>query len=171
MRHVVDPEVAAAFLRLPRIAVVGASDDKSSFGGAILRALLDHGIDAVPVNRRATEVAGRRCYADLREVPGTVDGVLVMVARDAAADVVRTALATGIRSVWLFKGIGAPGSVSDEAIELCRAGGATVVPGACPMMFLDPVRGGHRFHRTFRRMKGAVGRPSEASPAPVAPAA
>ena len=48
--------------------------------------------------------------------------------------------------MWLHKGIG-HGSVSAEAVGLCRLQGVRLIEGACPFMFLDPVRGVHRFHR------------------------
>ena len=71
------------FLAQRRIVVAGASDDKKNFGGAILRALRDHGYDAVGVNPNATTAAGVRCWPDLASVPGPVDGVIVMVPADA----------------------------------------------------------------------------------------
>jgi hypothetical protein len=46
--------------------------------------------------------------------------------------------------------------MSDEAVALCDELGLDVIPGACPLMFLDPVRGAHRFHRLVRRARGAV---------------
>jgi hypothetical protein len=58
--------------------------------------------------------------------------------------------------VWLFKGLGGPGAASDDAIRLARELGLDVVPGACPLMFLDPVRGAHRLHLAIRRLNGAV---------------
>jgi predicted CoA-binding protein len=149
------------FLAQRRIAVVGASDDKQNFGGAILRALLDHGYDAVGVNPNATTVAGVPCRPDLASVPGPVDGVIVMVPAEASADVVRGAIARGVTRVWLFRGIGGRGAVTDEAIALCHEHGVAVVAGACPLMFLEPVGLGHRMHRAVRRMKGAVERPKK----------
>jgi predicted CoA-binding protein len=81
-------------------------------------------------------------------VPDPVDGVLVMVPARIAADVVRDAISRGIPRVWLHRGIGA-GSVSREAVALCKQAGIAVVDGACPLMFLEPVKSIHRFHRFF----------------------
>jgi len=39
---------------------------------------------------------------------------------------------------------------------MCRDAGIDVVAGACPLMFLDPVKGFHKFHRTLRRMNGSI---------------
>jgi predicted CoA-binding protein len=144
------------FLSGHRLAVVGASDQKSNFGGSIYRALRDHGYEPIAVNPSATSVAGDPCYPDLRSVPGVVDGVVVMVGRSAAVEVVRTAIDQGIERVWLFKGLGAPGSLSDEAVALCRHAGVDVVEGACPMMFLEPVGWFHRMHRSMRHANGSL---------------
>ncbi len=116
----IDPAVVQKFLALDRIAVVGASPDPKSFGNTVYKALRDHGCDVVPVNPNATEVEGDRCYIDLESVPDPIDGVLVMVGPAKAAHVVRQCAQRGIRNIWLFKGLGGPGSASDEAIELAQ---------------------------------------------------
>jgi predicted CoA-binding protein len=152
----IDPRVAEDFLAGRRLAVVGASDDPKNFGGTIFRALLDHGCDAVPVNPSHALVGDRACYPNLAEVPGALDGVLVMVPAASAVDVVHDAAAIGITKVWLFKGLGAPGAVSDDVLELCDRLGMAVVAGACPMMFLEPVGGFHKFHRALRRLNHTV---------------
>ena len=36
--------------------------------------------------------------------------------------------------VWLFKGLGGPGALSDEAVQLCHDNKIDVVAGACPLM-------------------------------------
>src|SRR3954453_2532318 len=48
--NMIDSRIAQGFLAGHRIAVVGASDEPKNFGGVILRALVDHGYDPVPVN-------------------------------------------------------------------------------------------------------------------------
>lgn len=160
MTMTVDPRLAHEFLDCGRIAVVGASADPQGFGHTVYVALRDHGIDAVPVNPSTTAVAGDACYPDVAAVPGTVDGVLVMVRSDRAVDVVRAAAALGVPRVWLFKGLGGPGAVSAAALDECERLGVSVVPGACPLMFLGPVKGLHRFHRAVRRINGSLAKAS-----------
>lgn len=151
----IDRTAAEQFLTM-RLAVVGASSDLGNFGGTIYRELRKHGLDVVPVNRRLSEIDGDPCYPDLGSLPEPVDGVIVMVGRDAAVDVVRSCVAHGIRHVWLFKGLGGPGAVSDEALDYCRAHGVNVVAGACPLMFLEPVGWFHRVHRAARRLNHSL---------------
>ena len=79
-----------------------------------------------------------------------------MVSKDKSADVVRACAARGIANVWLFKGLGGAGAVSDEPIEVCRDNGMHVVAGACPFMFLEPVAWFHRTHRAVRHLNGSL---------------
>ena len=144
------------FFAAPRITVVGASDAKGSFGGTVYRELRDHGHDVVAVHPTAETVAGDPCYHDLAAVPDPVGAVLVMVNAERALDVVEACIARGVEQVWLFQGLGGPGAVSDEAVRRLREHGIAVVPGACPLMFLEPVGVVHRLHRGVRRLRGAV---------------
>lgn len=140
------------FLDQPRIAVVGVSRNDKEFANSVFRHLRDDGRDrtVVPVNANAdgAPLEGVPSYRSLRDVPGPLDGVIVMVPAAAAADVVRDAVAAGVPRVWLHKG-GGPGAVSDEAVAVAREAGVDLVDGACPFMFDEPVHGVHRFHRFF----------------------
>jgi predicted CoA-binding protein len=144
------------FLAQRRIAVVGVSDVKGSFAKTVYRELRAHGYEVVAVNPGATKVDGDRCFPDLMSVPGDIDGAIVMVNRDVSASIVRDCVARGIRRVWLFKGVGGPGAVSDEAVRIARDNGMTLVEGACPLMFLETPAWIHRFHRFVRRRKGEL---------------
>ena len=152
----IDAAHARAFLTSGRIAVVGASDDPKNFGGTVLRALVDHGVDVVAVNPNETAVGGATCFPSLAEVPGPIDGAVVMVSGAKAEVVIRAAAERNVPRVWLFKGIGGPGAATPDAVRLAQELGLDVVPGACPLMFLDPVRGAHRVHLAIRRLNGSV---------------
>jgi predicted CoA-binding protein len=154
---------AVKFLGAGRLAVVGASPEKGNFGRTILRELLDHGCDAVAVNPSAasagvTSVEGVPCYATVDDVPEPLDGAIVMVGADRSAAVVEACADAGVPRVWLFRGVGGPGAVSEEALRLCDERHLEVVAGACPLMFLEPVGVVHRVHRAARRFTGAVDR-------------
>jgi predicted CoA-binding protein len=144
------------FLAQRRFAVVGASDTKGNFGTVVARELRANGYEVIPVNPAADMVDGQRCHRDLASVPGQLDGVIVMVHRDAAAAVVRDCVARGVRRVWLFKGAGGAGSVSPEAVEIARKNGLVLVEGACPLMFVGRPGWFHRLHRFIRRRSGAL---------------
>ena len=150
----VDADAATAFLRSGRLAVVGASDARDSFGRSVYEALRDHGVDVVAVHSGGGTVSGDVCHPSLLDVPGQVDGAIVMVSAPASVEVVRQIAARGIARVWLFKGAGGTGASSSEAVALAEELGLEVVPGACPLMFLEPAGFIHRLHRAVRRARG-----------------
>lgn len=92
--RVVDPEVAREFLAQHRFAVVGASDEADNFGRTVYGELRDHGDEVVAVHPSAETVMGDPVLRRLADVPGPLDGVIVMVPRAAAVDLVREAPAT-----------------------------------------------------------------------------
>lgn len=145
------------FLAQRHLAFVGVSRDTRQFPNAVYRRLRAGGRTLYPVNSQAAGAAieGDPSYATLADVPGPVDGVVVMVPAASAAEVVRQAIARGIPRVWLHRGVG-KGSVSDEAVRLCREAGLPLVDGACPLMFEEPVRGVHAVHRFIARRRLAA---------------
>jgi predicted CoA-binding protein len=155
-QHAVDEGAARRFLDARHIAVVGASPAPGNFGAVIARALRDQGRDVVVVHPAAEALDAFPVHRDIRDVPGELDGVIVVVPAAASADVVRGCAARGVRRVWLFRGIGSSGAVSDEAVAAAEEAGMEVVPGACPLMFLEPVSWFHRVHRRARRLRGGL---------------
>jgi predicted CoA-binding protein len=136
------PDSIAAFLRGRRIAVAGVSRDSRQPANAIFRKLTRAGYDVVPVNPRAETVEGAACHRDIASVPGTLDGVVIVTAPNAALEVVRQCAARGVTRVWFHRSFG-DGSVSDEAVKACAAKGIEAIVGGCPMMFCEPIDVGH----------------------------
>ena len=136
------------FLAQRHVAFVGVSRDTKQFANAVYRQLRRNGRKLYPVNAAAggSPIEGDPAFQSLADVPDPVDGVIVMVPADSAADVVRQAVERGITRVWLHRGVG-QGAVTAEAVKLCSDNGIAVVDGACPLMFDEPVKGVHRFHR------------------------
>ena len=143
------------FLAGEHLAVVGASDEKASFGRTVYQALRDHGYDVCAVHPTAATVCGDRAYPDLASVPHRLDGVVVMVGPERAPAVVRAAALAHVPMVWLFQGLGGPGAATPEAVHLAMDLGLEVIPGACPMMFLEPVGFVHKVHRAIRHANGS----------------
>lgn len=142
------------FLSRKRLAVAGVSRDGNLPANLIFRKLRDAGYEVFPVNPSASEVEGVPCFPDLASVPADLEGVVVATPPGAAEGVVQECVALGIPMVWMHRSIG-PGSVSSAAVELCRREGIAVIPGACPMMYVQPV---DLAHRCFRWALGGIGK-------------
>lgn len=154
-------EAAHDFLAQRRIAVAGVSR-AGGFANAICQKLRDTGHEVFPINPHAREIDGAPCYPDLAAIPGGVDALLIATPPEAAADLVRQCGRLHIGRVWMHRSVG-PGSVSEEAVRLCRELGITVIPGACPMMFCEPVDVAHRCARWFMRVTGGLPQPAGAA--------
>lgn len=146
------------FLAQRRVAVAGVSRQPGQAANAIFRKLGAAGYAVFAVNPEATEVEGSPCYPDLASIPEPVDAVVAVTPPAGTEDVVRQCIALGIRRLWIHGGMG-PSSVSIAAVAEARAAGMTVIPGACPMMFVDPVDPFHRCLRGFRRIRGRLPEP------------
>lgn len=141
--------VAREFLNQRRIAVVGVSRTKDDFSRKVYKKLQDTGHETYAINPNAESTESMRFYRSLRDLPGPVDGAMVMVPAARSAAVVQDCLAAGITRVWLHGNGVEGGSVSPEAVALARSAGIALVDGACLFMFL----GGfvHKIHRLCAR--------------------
>ncbi len=147
------PQPVAEFLSAKRIAVAGVSRDRHQAANAVFRRLRDTGHDVVPINPKAAEVEGQRCYPSLNAVPGPIDAVMIATHPDASADVVRQAAERGVKMVWFHRSFG-DGSVSPEALVACDTRGIRAIVGGCPLMYCGNVDLGHRCFRWWLDFRG-----------------
>jgi len=112
------------FLRGDVFAVVGASCDRSKYGNKVLRCYGQHGLRAIPVNPRESEVEGMECAADLSSVAESIHGVSIITPPAVTEQVVEDAAACGIRHVWMQ-----PGAESARAVSRAEELGLNVIAG------------------------------------------
>ena len=150
-----NPPKVAEFLAGKRIAVTGVSRDRRHFANLIYRKLQTSGHEVFPVNPRASEVEGVRCYTDVGAIEEPLDGVLVASPPGASLALVRACAERGVSRIWFHRSFGA-GSVSAEAVRECEARGISCIVGGCPMMYVAPVDPAHRCMRWLLRWRGRV---------------
>lgn len=147
------------FLSQKRIAVAGVSrSDRNAAANLIYRKLRDTGHEVYPVNPRAGEVEGARCFPQLAAIPGGVTAVVAAATPEGTEKIARDSAELGISRVWIHRSFG-KGSLSEKAVAICREKGIKVIPGGCPMMFCEPVDVAHRCIRWWLRMTGKLPRP------------
>jgi predicted CoA-binding protein len=146
------------FLTLKRIAVAGVSrEPKGSAANLIYQKLKSAGYRVFPLNPYAETVEGEKCYPDLKSIPNGVDGVVIVTPPEAVNQIVRECTETGVSRVWMHRSFG-PGSVSEKAVQYCEENNISVIAGACPMMFCQPVDFGHKCMRWILGVTGKLPR-------------
>ena len=144
------------FLAYKRVAVAGVSrTDTNEAANVVYRKLRDSGYEVFAVNPNAAQLEGDDCYPSLAAIPGGVEAVVAATHPRVTPEVVRQCVELGIGHVWMHRSFG-QGSVSREAVDLCRENGVKVIPGGCPMMFLSPVDLGHRCMLWFLGLTGKL---------------
>jgi len=149
------PPSVAAFLACRRIAVAGVSRSGNAPANAIFRRLAETGHDVFAVNPSAAEIGGKPCYPSLGAIPEQVEAVMVVTHPSVAAAVASVALDMNIRHIWFHRSFG-NGSVSAEAVELCRSRGVEPIEGGCPLMYCGSVDPAHRVFRWVLRLQRRV---------------
>jgi uncharacterized protein len=115
--------------RARRIAVVGASPNPGRPSHGVMRYLMHHGYECVPINPNAREVLGMRAYRTLDEAvrdSGPFDIVDVFRRPEFSPEVARSAVATAAGVLWLQLGV-----VNWEAAQIAHDGGLDVVMDRC----------------------------------------
>lgn len=155
---------AGEFLEHRKIAVVGVSTNRETTANFIYRKLRDAGYTVFALSKSGGSIDGAPSYPDLRSLPEKVDGVVIVTRPSVTEEIVRQCSELGIPRVWMHCSLGTrPAfkhtaasitSVSEAAVQWCRDHGIEVIPGGCPMMFIESADPGHRFIRGMVRWSG-----------------
>jgi acyl-CoA synthetase (NDP forming)/GNAT superfamily N-acetyltransferase len=150
------------------IAVVGASRNPRSPGGAVFATLVGSGFPGplYAINRAAGEVAGRPAHPSLVAVPEPVDLVVVAVPAADVPAVARQAAGCGARALVVlssgFSEAGADGAALEaELVHIVRTSGLRMVGPNC--LGVAVPAGPAPFDATFAPLSPAPGRIAFAS--------
>jgi acetate---CoA ligase (ADP-forming) len=120
------------------VAVVGASRDPSSIGHRVLAALVKAGFGGsiYPVNPKATELEGLRCYATLADVPRGIDLGVIAVPAPLVLEVIDQCAAAGVKSVVVitagFAEVGEQGrALQAQLVDRVRGYGMRMIGPNC----------------------------------------
>ncbi len=148
------------FLAQKKIAVVGVSDKRDTGCNLAYKKFKAAGYEVSAVNPRITTFEGDPCYPDLKSIPEKPDAVFILTNPKVTEQIVQQCVDLGVKRVWMHCMMGTkPGlagsmtSVSQDAVQMCRENGITVIPGACPNQFLKADFG----HAMMRGMFRAFG--------------
>ena len=110
-------------------AVVGASRNPNKYGHRVFKDLLEAGYEVYPVNPKATEILGRKCYPDLKSLPKKPDVVVFVVPPKVTASLAKQCVELGVKFVWMQ-----PGAEDEGAIRLLEDAGIKVFHNVCIMI-------------------------------------
>jgi predicted CoA-binding protein len=121
-----DAEMTRLFQESKTVAVVGLSDRPGRASYGVARFLQAQGYRVVPVNPSVTEVLGEKCYPRVEDIPGEIDIVDIFRKPEFAVEAVTDGLTKKPRCIWMQEGV-----VNEEAAEIARAAGISVVMDHC----------------------------------------
>jgi predicted CoA-binding protein len=139
------------FVAGKRVAVVGVSRYAKKFGSSIYTELKGRGYQVYGVNPAVEEIQGEKCYPNLTALKGQVDGAVICIKPKSVEPVLREAADIGLKNIWLQWGADTP-----ENVKLGKELGLNLVSGKCILMYAEPVRSFHSFHRFFVKLFGKL---------------
>jgi acyl-CoA synthetase (NDP forming) len=129
------------FLFHPKsIAVVGAPSDPANFAGGstFVSALLDSGYKGsiYPVNPKARQIMGLKCYSDLMSVPGAVDHVICCIPASGVHRLIEECSTKRVKCISMFTGgfseaDGHDRELERQLVDLAHMGGIRIIGPNC----------------------------------------
>jgi acetyl coenzyme A synthetase (ADP forming)-like protein len=120
------------------VAIVGASGTPGKVGYEILVNMNKAGFDGpiYPINPKADELEGHKCYADLKAIGSVPDLVIIVIPATMVAKVMEQCAELGVKNVIIitagFKEVGAEGlQLEKEVIRIAKAGNIRVIGPNC----------------------------------------
>lgn len=94
------------FFKPQGVAVIGASRNPHKLGYGVVRNLKEYRYQGpiYPVNKSASEILGKRCYATISEVPDPVDLAIIIVPASIVPDTIKECGKRGIKHAIVVSG-------------------------------------------------------------------
>ena len=136
------------FISAEPVAIIGVSRDPKKFGQMAFKELKNKGLNVIPVNPLAEEILGVKAYPNITALPPEVRGVVIMTKKDQTADLVREAMAKGLKNIWIQQA-----AESKEALKELEGSDINYITGECILMHYKP-HSVHKFHKTLKKFFG-----------------
>lgn len=138
VRGLRDPDSLNPVFRPNSIAVIGASSSPEKWGFKILKNILDAGFKGpvFPINPKAEEVLGLRCYRSVRDIEGEVDLAVVIIPAPAVPGAIEECGQKKIKAAIVitggFRETGTKGEELERAlVEAAARWGVRVIGPNC----------------------------------------
>ncbi len=131
-----DEEIRDILTTYSTVAVVGCSRDPAKDAHTVPRFVQENGYRVVPVNPFVDEILGEKAYANVKDIPFSIDIVNIFRTSDQVGPVVDDALQTDAKVIWMQLGIR-----NEGAAEKARASGLKVIQDRCMRIELQRMEG------------------------------
>jgi predicted CoA-binding protein len=111
------------------IAVIGATDHPSKYGGIIYRDMKAKGFPVFAVNPNRETVDGDKCWPTVKDLPEQPTIVVFVVPAWKGLKVLQDCAEAGLRNIWIQ-----PGAFSPEMHEALETGNFDWIAEACVMV-------------------------------------
>lgn len=138
MEHGSNASGLDAYMNPRSVAVIGASEDQSKFGGRLFRMLLKHGYDGriYPINPARDTLFGVPAYPSVAALPSAPDMVVMAIPQEKVRDTVAACAQQGARCGIVitskFSDAGEAGAAAErEVVAAARATGMRLIGPNC----------------------------------------
>lgn len=140
-----------SFLNLKSIAFAGLSRNPKSISRTIFKMLKERGYKLYPINPNTEEIEGEKCYKNFSTLPDIPEGAFFIVPKSQIKSSVQDAVSSGIKNIWIQQT-----SETPEVIKYCKENNINASYGHCILMYAEPVKGFHGFHRWIAKIFGTA---------------
>jgi acetyl coenzyme A synthetase (ADP forming)-like protein len=116
------PDSLLPFFQPNCVAIIGASQNPKKLSNGIVKNMLAYGYQGkiYPVNPKAEEILGLKCYPDISKIPGDVDLAVIILPAPFIASVLTNCGEKGVEAVTVisggFKEVGAEGAALEKEL-------------------------------------------------------
>lgn len=146
-----DRKTIESFLSTKKIAIAGVSRNPKKFGYVVFKELSRKGFDVYPINPNTSSLDGSPCFQSISALPSEVRNLLILTPKDQTTGLVKEAISTGISSIWIQQM-----SETPEALQIAEENKVNLISKQCILMWAEPVKGFHRFHRNLKKLFGLL---------------
>lgn len=120
------------------VAVIGASEDLTKFGGRLFKLLVQHGYagEIYPINRKRNSLLGIKTFPSIDQTPTPPDMAVMAVPRDAVKEAVLACAKAGTKAAIIitakFSDAGEEGAALEaEIVNIARSHGMRLIGPNC----------------------------------------
>lgn len=135
------------FLKSKKIVLVGYSENKKKFGNYIFKELNLRGFEVAVVSKSIDSIEGNECYKNLELAKNISESLLICTKPEQTKLLLEEAIQNNFKYIWLQQG-----AENGEIIEFIKKNNIKAVYGKCILMYAEPVKSFHRFHRGINKL-------------------